>query len=68
MAQITTNEAALRLGIDRSRIHQLLRAGRLPATKLGRDWLIEEADLDLVRDRKPGRAGWTDPRPMRDRT
>jgi excisionase family DNA binding protein len=68
MAQITTNEAALRLGIDRSRIHQLLRAGRLPAVKVGRDWLIDEADLDLVRDRKPGRAGWTDPRPMRDRT
>ena len=50
-----TEEAAVRLGVDPSRVRQLIRAGRLPARKQGRDWWIEEADLARVQERKPGR-------------
>lgn len=52
---MTTQEAAEALGIHRSRVLHLIREGRLKATKHGRDWWIEEADLDAVRDRKNGR-------------
>lgn len=37
------------------RIHQLISEGRLPAEKIGRDYLIQEVDLKLVEDRKTGR-------------
>jgi hypothetical protein len=37
------------------RIHQLINEGRLPAQKLGRDYVINEQDLKLVENRKPGR-------------
>jgi len=33
----------------------LIAAGRLPAQELGGDYLIEESDLAVVRNRKPGR-------------
>jgi excisionase family DNA binding protein len=52
---ITTAQAAVILNISRSRILKLIAAGRLPAQKFGRDWLIAFADLDLVKVRCPGR-------------
>ena len=52
---LTVLEAAERLGVNRQRVHQFIKAGRLPATKFGPVWMIREADLDLVKDRKPGR-------------
>lgn len=56
MPQLTVIEAAARLGVSRYRIWQLVKAGRLPAVKLGRDWLIEDRDLELVAKRAgPGR-------------
>src|SRR5215813_13440634 len=55
MKLITTNEAAERLGVTVQRIHALIRDGRLPAERLGRDYVIKEEDLALVADRKPGR-------------
>lgn len=55
MAQLTTSGVAERLGLTDARIRQLIRAGRLPAEKIGRDYLINEKDLKLVSDRKPGR-------------
>ena len=55
---IGTKQAATALGVSPRRVLALIEAGRLPAKKIGRDWIIEEQDLDLVRDRKPGRAGW----------
>ena len=60
---ITTREAASRLGVTVMRVQQLIWAGRLEATKLGRDWLIEEQSLAAVADRKPGRAGWQPKQP-----
>lgn len=55
MREITTKEAAERLGITVTRVQQLILAGRLPAEKKGRDYFIKEEDLKLVEDRKPGR-------------
>ena len=55
MKQLTTPQAAERLGVSIYRIQQFIREGRLPAEKVGRDWLIREGDLKLVENRKPGR-------------
>ena len=37
------------------RVFQLVQEGRLPAQKIGRDYVIDSADLKLVKNRKPGR-------------
>jgi excisionase family DNA binding protein len=55
MRMLTTNEAASLLGVTVQRIHQFINEGRLPAQKLGRDYIINEEDMKLVEDRKPGR-------------
>lgn len=55
MKMITTNEAASLLGVTVQRIHQFISEGRLPAQKLGRDYIINDEDLKLVEVRKPGR-------------
>jgi excisionase family DNA binding protein len=52
---ISTSEAAKELGVTTIRVRALISAGRLPALKIGRDWIIRRSDLDLVRVRKPGR-------------
>lgn len=52
---LTTTHAARLLGISRRRVLTLIAAGRLPARKHGRDWLIRSRDLIHVADRKPGR-------------
>lgn len=53
--QLTTTQAAERLGISTRRVRALISAGQLPAKRIGRDWLISERDLGTVQDRKPGR-------------
>jgi excisionase family DNA binding protein len=50
---LTTDQAAARLGITPRRVRQLIASGALPAERLGRDWLIEEAALAAVAAR-PG--------------
>lgn len=55
MNLLTTREAAERLGVTVTRVQQLILAERLPAEKKGRDYFINEDDLKLVEDRKPGR-------------
>jgi len=55
MNMLTTKDAAERLGISVRRVHALIESKRLPAHKLGRDYVIKEKDLKLVEDRKPGR-------------
>ena len=62
MSQITAPEAAARLGVTDTRVRQLILAGRLPARKFGRAWLIEASDLEHVRVRPAGRPGHR-PRP-----
>lgn len=41
----TTAEAAVILGVNASRVRQLLIAGQLRGRKLGRDWLIDPEEL-----------------------
>ena len=55
MKLITTKEAAEKLGVNVQRVRQLIKAGRLPAQKVGRDWVIRPRDLEKVAHRKPGR-------------
>jgi excisionase family DNA binding protein len=52
---ITTKEAAKELGVTVRRVQALIKAGRLRAQKMGRDWIIRRRDLDKVKVRKPGR-------------
>ncbi len=52
---LSTTEVAERLGITSIRIRAMIRDGKLPAQKIGRDFVIKGADLELVKDRKPGR-------------
>ena len=52
---LTTKEAAEILEISTARVRQLVLSGRLPGQKFGRDLMIQEKDLALVADRKPGR-------------
>lgn len=51
---ITVTEAAKRLGVSRSRVHALIRTGRLPATRLSNIWVIDAKDLKLVENRPEG--------------
>jgi excisionase family DNA binding protein len=55
MATLTTNEVAEKLGVSARRVRAMIQAGSLPGEKKGRDYLIKEKDLALVRHRKPGR-------------
>jgi excisionase family DNA binding protein len=52
---LTTKQVAEKLGITPRRVQALIEAGRLPAQKFGRDYLIREKDLKLVEERKVGR-------------
>ncbi len=55
MKLISTAEAAEKLGVHITRVQALIKAGRLPAQKVGGSYVINEGDLKLVKDRKPGR-------------
>ncbi|MGH8068560.1 MAG: helix-turn-helix domain-containing protein [Candidatus Entotheonellia bacterium] len=54
-AFLTTQQAAAALGVTQRRVVALIQAGRLKASRLGRDWLIPAQALEAVRERKPGR-------------
>lgn len=43
---ITSVQAAKLLGISRTRVGILIRDGRLPAQKVGRDWMILPEDVE----------------------
>lgn len=55
MKLLTTKETAERLGVTIRRVNDLITAGRLPATRFGRAYMIKESDLKLVENRQPGR-------------
>jgi excisionase family DNA binding protein len=48
-------QAAAELGITRRRVNALIAAGRLPAAKVGKYYVVRRADLAKVKDRRPGR-------------
>lgn len=48
MALLNTQQAAEKLGVSAIRIRQLIRAGKIVAVNLGRDYAIEESALDGV--------------------
>ncbi|MBN1121108.1 MAG: DUF433 domain-containing protein [Anaerolineae bacterium] len=54
---LSTAEAAGRLGISERRVRVLIEEGRLPAQKIGHQWIIRPDDLerDEVAKRRPGR-------------
>jgi excisionase family DNA binding protein len=54
LALITTTEAASRLGVNQSRVRQLILSGQLPGKKYGRDWMVDEDDLSRYQEvRRP---------------
>ena len=55
MSLLTTKDAADRLGVTVQRVHALIKDERLPAQRLGRDYVIREEDLALVAERPTGR-------------
>ncbi|MCU0239231.1 MAG: helix-turn-helix domain-containing protein [Pyrinomonadaceae bacterium] len=52
---ITTKEASEKLGVSMRRVTELIKKGRLPSLQVGREHLIKESDLELVKERKSGR-------------
>ena len=54
MDELTTKQAAEKLGVSMRWVQALIADKRLPARKIGRDYLIDEKDLKLVEGMKPG--------------
>ncbi len=52
---LSVAETAVRLGVTRARVNQLINDKRLPAQRIGRSFVIREEDLSLVENRKTGR-------------
>ncbi len=52
---ISTKEASAKLNVSIRRVQALIASGKLPAKKIGRDFVILESDLELVKDRQTGR-------------
>lgn len=43
---MTTVDAAARLGVTRARVVQMIEEGKLKAIKEGRDWRVDEASVE----------------------
>jgi excisionase family DNA binding protein len=54
---ITLAQAAERLGLSTSTLREQVHRGRLAAQKIGRDWLVEETEVDRYRLESKGQAG-----------
>lgn len=57
MGKMTVPQAAAMLGMHRTRIWQLVKSGKLIAEKTGRDWLIEDADVERLKAEPRKRVG-----------
>lgn len=53
MAGITLQEAADRLGVHYMTAYRYVRLGKLPATKEGTSWVVDEVDLDAFSSEPP---------------
>ena len=45
---VTCTEIAKRKDLDKETIRRWCREGRLPAFKVGKEWLVREADLQAL--------------------
>jgi excisionase family DNA binding protein len=54
MDHLTTQQASEILGVTPQRVLALIKNGRLPAIKFGRDWLIAMKDLEGFEKRPQG--------------
>jgi excisionase family DNA binding protein len=54
---LTLRDAAAQLGITADTLRAQIRRGRLRGTKLGRDWLLEPAEVARYEQTSLGRAG-----------
>ena len=52
---ITVAKAAALLGVTPRRVQALITSGKLPAQRIGRDYLIDPGDLELLERRPSGR-------------
>ena len=43
---LSTKDVARKLDVTASRVRQIILEGKLPATKLGRDWLVKAEDVE----------------------
>ena len=50
---MTTKQVADRLGVGMRWIQALIKDGRLPAERVGRDYLIDPGHIKLIADLKP---------------
>jgi excisionase family DNA binding protein len=56
MGQVSVAEVAKRLGVGVQRVHQRIADGSLPAERVGSQWVVNEADILPLSDRRgPGR-------------
>ncbi|HEX8195560.1 MAG TPA: helix-turn-helix domain-containing protein [Pyrinomonadaceae bacterium] len=62
MALLNTKKAAELKGVTERRIRRLIEDGKLKAEKVGRDWIIEETELEKIETY--GKAG----RPKRNKS
>lgn len=54
---MTLAAAGQLLGLSTDTLRTQIRRGVLPATKVGRDWLVTQRDLDTYRNRSLGKRG-----------
>lgn len=47
---VSTIEAAKITGLNRTQVFRLIKAGKLPATRVGRNYIIRKADLGILTD------------------
>lgn len=55
---LTTKQAAARLGISPRTVKDLCARGPLKCQKFGRDWLIDEAEVERYAQERRPRLGW----------
>lgn len=52
---VTAREVAQKLGVSQQRVYQFIREGRLPATRVGGVYRIQESDLEKFELRPTGK-------------
>ena len=62
---LTVAQAAAALGVGVRRVRQLIETGTLPASRFGRDWMIDRAVLESLTLPK---RGWKKGRPRKQKT